>query len=120
MNQTKTWEINGVSLYLDLEDADVMERYENAFTVMKDAETQIPMDAGMAASVRAYCQLFRDLYDRIFGEGTSAKIFAGVPTSAAAYEEVYLQFLTFARDQTIASARHRAERMQKYRPNKAT
>lgn len=40
----KIWEINGISLELDLEDADVMERLENAFETMKNDESAVPKD----------------------------------------------------------------------------
>lgn len=113
---TKTWEINGLSLPIDLEDADVMERYENAFALMSEAEKSIPKDGKASARIRAYCQMYRDLYDRIFGDGTSEKIFAGQPTSAAVYEDVYDSFLSCVREQTVRAAERRAERIGKYRP----
>ena len=39
-----TWEINGLSLELDLDDADNMKRYEDAFDLMAKEETEIPKD----------------------------------------------------------------------------
>lgn len=113
---TARWEINGVSLPIDLEDADVMERYENAFEQMQQAELSIPKDGKASERIRAYCKMYRDLYDRIFGEGTSEKIFAGQPTSAAVYEDVYDSFLACVREQTANAAERRAERISKYRP----
>lgn len=115
-NNPKVWEINGISLPLDLEDADVMERYENAFGQMQQTELSIPKDGKASARIRAYCQMYRDLYDRIFGDGTSEKIFTGQPTSAAVYEDVYDSFLAFVREQTACAAERRAERIGKYRP----
>lgn len=114
----KTWEINGVELELDLEDADVLERYENAFEEMAQAEKEIPESGKQSARIRAYCGLFRKLYDRIFGDGTSDKIFSNVPTSSAAYDEIYCQFLDFAEKQIEESARQRSERLAKYKPVK--
>lgn len=113
---TARWEVNGVSLPIDLEDADVMERYENAFAQMADAEKSVPKDGKASVRIRAYCQMYRDLYDRIFGEGTSEKIFAGQPVSLAVYEDVYDSFLTCVREQTVHAAERRAERISKYRP----
>lgn len=113
---TARWDINGLSLPIDLEDADVMERYENAFEQMQQEELSVPKDGKTSARIRAYCKLYRDLYDRIFGEGTSDKIFAGQPTSAAVYEDVYDSFLTCVREQTANAAERRAERINKYRP----
>lgn len=117
MNQ-KIWEINGLSLELDLEDADCMERYENAFDKMSEEEKQIPKDGKASVRIRAYCRLFRDLYDRIFGEGTSEKIFKGIPDNTDAYDEVYYKLLDFVTAQRNAAVTKRSEKMSKYRPNR--
>lgn len=115
----KVWEINGVSLTLNLEDADVMERYENAFDVMAEAEKKIPKDGRRSEQIRAYCALFRTLYDTLFGEGTSAKIFAGQPDSTDIYDKVYDSFLKFVGEQVTGTAQRRAERLGRYTPNRA-
>lgn len=114
----KIWEINGLSLELDLEDADCMERYENAFEKMSEEEKQIPKDGKYSAIIRAYCRLFRDLYDRLFGEGTSEKLFEGVPENTDAYDEVYYKLLDFVTAQRTAAVEKRAEKLSKYRPNR--
>lgn len=114
------WEINGQSLELDLDNADNMERYENAFEKMSEEEKNVPKDGKQSVRIRAYCQLFVNLYDRIFGEGTSEKIFKNVPVSITAYDEVYLSFLDFVRNQMSEIALKRAERRTKYLPNRAT
>ena len=118
-NDLKVWEINGISLPLDLEDADVMERYENAFEAMAAAEKKIPKDGKRSAVYRAYCMLYRNLFDQLFGEGTANKIFANQPMSAAVYEEAYDSFLTFAKTQTTAANERRNALLNKYQPNRA-
>lgn len=114
----KIWEINGLSLELDLEDADCMERYENAFDKMSEEEKQIPKDGKASVRIRAYCRLFRNLYDRIFGEGTSEKIFKGIPDNTDSYDEVYYKLLDFVTAQRNAAVTKRSEKMSKYRPNR--
>ncbi len=114
----KIWEINGLSLELDLEDADCMERYENAFEKMSEEEKQIPKDGKASVRIRAYCRLFRNLYDRLFGEGTSEKLFEGVPENTDAYDEVYYKLLDFVTAQRTAAVEKRAEKLSKYRPNR--
>lgn len=114
----KIWEINGLSLELDLEDADCMERYENAFDEMKKEENEAPKDGKASARIRAYCRLFRDLYDRIFGEGTSEKIFRDIPDNTDLYDEIYFKFLDFVTAQKNAAMEAKAEKMTKYRPNR--
>ena len=118
MSQNTTWEINGVSLTIDLQDADQMERYENAFDRMGEDEKAIPKDGKASARIRAYCAMFRKLYDNIFGAGTSDKIFAGQPTSTDVYDAVYEQFLAFVRGQLVGASERRAQMLQKYRPNR--
>ena len=114
----KTWEINGISLPLDLSDADVMARYEDAFEAMKQDETDIPRDGRASERIRGYCRMYRNLYDRLFGEGTAERIFDGLPTSSEVYESVYASFLTFVTAQAEEIARRRAEVFNKYSPSR--
>ena len=118
-NNPKVWEINGISLPLDLEDAEVMERYEKAFDDMAAEEKTIRIDGRASGRIRAYCMLFRNLFDTLFGTGTAEQIFAGKPMSAAVHEEVYMDFLKFVTAQTSAANERRAVLLDKYRPNRA-
>lgn len=111
----KVWEINGVSLELDLEDAEVLERYENAFDLMREEEKAIKKDGKVSEFVREYCMLFRRLYDRIFFEGASEQIFAGQKWSVEVYHETYDSFLLFARGQVAALRTS----LTKYAPNRS-
>lgn len=115
----KTWEINGVSLYLDLQDVETMERYESAFEKMGEEENEIPKDGKQSVRIRAHCELYRRLYDRIFGEGTADRIFKGIPMHIGVYEDVYLQFLGFVREQVAHANKQRTEILTKYSPNRA-
>lgn len=112
------WEINDLSLELDLDNADNMERYENAFELMAKEENEIPKDGRQSERIRAYCQLFHRLYDRIFGDGTSDQIFSGIPDSVKACDEIYLSFLNFVQEQRVSAAQERAEWRAKYFPNR--
>lgn len=118
-NNPKVWEINGISLPFDLEDADVMERYEKAFEAMAAEEKAIRIDGRASGRLRAYCMLYRNLFDQLFGEGTADKIFAGQPMSAAVHEEAYTNLLDFVRAQTAAANERRIALLNKYRPNRA-
>lgn len=113
------WEINGISLRLDLDDADALERYENAFQEMEADAQNIQKDGKASDRVRAYCNVYRNLYDRIWGEGTADKIFAGQPTSASVYESVYASLLEYINAQNAAASERRAAILQKYTPNRA-
>lgn len=115
----KIWEINGLSLEFDLEDADCAERYENAFEKMSEEEKQVPKDGRLSTRIRAYCRLFRGFYDDLFGEGTSGKIFKGIPDNTDAYDEVYFKFLDFVAAQKTAAAAKKGKRLAKYRGNRS-
>ncbi len=71
MSQNKTqqdytvWKINGIELKLDIHDVDTMEHYEDAFDKMGEAEKSLPVTGKASARVRAYCQIFRTLFDDI-------------------------------------------------------
>ncbi len=114
----KIWEINNLKLELDMEDADVQERYENAFEKLSEEENQIKKDGKMSEFTRSYCNMFVRLYDRIFGEGTSEKIFAGIPVSISRYIEIYDSFLEFVKQQTDDVNANIAKKIAKYRPNR--
>ena len=114
----KAWEINDISLELDMTNADDMERIENAFETMEKEESAIPKDGRRSEIIRAYCRIFYNLYDRIFGEGTSEKIFRDVPVSITAYNRIYSAFLDFLRSQADENARLEAEWRKKYLPRK--
>lgn len=113
----KTWEINGLSLTLDLDDYECAARYEAAFEAMSEEES-VPVEGKLSERIQSYCELFRRLFDRIFGDGTSDKLFEGIPTSCSAYDEVYLSFLDFVGRQISENARDRAARLAKYSPKK--
>ena len=114
----KIWEINGISLELDLEDADVMERLENAFETMKNDESAVPKDGKASTRIRAYRAMFRNLFSNIFGNDETEKIFKGVPTNSSAYDDVYISFLEFINAQKDDIARAKSEKLERYRPNR--
>ena len=114
----KIWKINGLELTLDMEDADTAERYESAFEVMTKEERETRNIAKLSKKIRAYCRIFRNLYDGIFGEGTSAKIFENVPENCAEYDRIYYDFLDFVKNQQSDSAQRRNEILAKYTVNR--
>jgi len=114
----KVWEINGLKLELDLSDADIMERYENAFEIMTADEKAIPKDGKASVQIRSACEMFRKLFDNLFGSGTADKIFSDVPTALSKYEEIYMSFLDFVQSQITEGVKKRNEMITKYIPNR--
>lgn len=113
----KTWEINGLALPLDLEDVATVERLESALAQMAEDEKAIPDDGKISVRLRAYCMMYHPLYDTVFGDGTSEKLF-GDRLNAAEHDAVYESFLDFMRTQTTATAERRAQHIRKYMPKR--
>lgn len=114
----KIWKINGLELVLDMEDADTAERYEQAFEAMKKEENETRNIAKLSEKIRSYCKIFRNLYDRVFGEGTAEKIFENIPVNCSEYDRVYCDFLDFVKNQQSDAAQRRNKIMAKYAVNR--
>ena len=112
----KNWEINGLSLPLDLEDLEMMEHYESVFQKMKEEEQEIPKIGKATERIRAYCNLYLHLFENLFGEDAAQKIFEGVPLNSGEYEKVYFNFLDFVRKQRMETAKIRAEKLLEFAP----
>lgn len=111
------WEIEGLSLELDITDANVTERYDTATAQLR---TAIPATGkiGMntAAYIRTYCKAHRKFYDTVFGEPVSEKIFANIPDSIRRYNAIYAKFLAFIAGQSTAVRNETDELCEKYLP----
>lgn len=80
-HEKQIFEFNGVRLEMDLLDLSFTEKYETALTHMGETEKKLAKRPEIGRSsefIRAYCQMYMTLYDEIFGEGTSEKMFKGV------------------------------------------
>lgn len=119
MSQVNTkWEVNGKTYELDLEDADTAELYESAFDLMDKEEKQMPKDGKPSERIRAYCKLFENLYDRIFGEG-SGKAILGEKANTRICNEIYDDFLNFVATQKQETLAFQNSMVNKYSPNRA-
>lgn len=112
------WEINGLTFELDLEDADTAERYENAFDQMAAEEKKMPKDGKLSEQIRAYCKLFENLYDNLFGEGAGKAILTDKANTRIC-NEVYDSFLAFVAKQKNESMAFQNSMVNKYSPNRA-
>lgn len=113
------WEINGVSLELDMEEAETAENYQKAFKKFGENEKKLKSSGNLTGEfIRDYCHMFRTLYDDIFGGGTSEKIFSGIKDNARKYDEVYINFLEFVRNQALKTAERKNAIVLKYSPKR--
>ena len=72
--------INGVELEVNFLDADFMEKIENCCKkVSKRAEKGKSelKNLTLSQQIKAECQIIKDFFDEVFGEGTSEKVFKG-------------------------------------------
>lgn len=112
------WRYNGVELKLDVQDIDTIERYEQAFADLEEDEKAIPKDGLKSVRIRAYCRMFRKLFNALFGEGTDVKMF-GEKDNARVMTECYDDFLQFVSLQHAAFAEVQNHIVTKYSANRA-
>lgn len=110
------WKYNNVELEIDMEDVGFQERYENAFNIMEEEEKKIKKDGKVSEITKAYCNLFWNLFDNIFGSGTADKLFEGKVNSRLC-DECYDSFLSFCKAQVVQVGKKRAQRLSKYNVN---
>ena len=110
-----TWECNGLAVELDLEDYDDNKRYLEAFKEMDKEEKAIRKDDVSHEVIKAYCDMFYHLFDRLFGAGTGNKLFGG-KYNARVCDEVYTDFLRFVEAQKEASSQRKLAFAKKYTP----
>ena len=70
--------INGVTLQLDLLDADVVEKFEGLMDKYRKDINSPDEGLSNADQMRRQIRLTDQLFDDVFGEGTAARIFEGV------------------------------------------
>lgn len=113
------FEINSVLLHFDAEDADEMEKLENAYSLMNEAEQELAnlkkqKKVSGSTLIRGYCKMYRDFFDFVFGDGTADKIFKNQKMKAEIHENAYIAFLDALFMQKAASADKKLERWRKY------
>lgn len=104
---SQIWKYNNVELELDMGDVDTLERYEKAFTQMEETRKKLPKTGVYSELSRAYCRMFYELYDNLFGAGTGEKLM-GERYNVREAEKSYNSLLTFVRSQVREIDRIRA------------
>lgn len=111
------YKLNDVEVEIDLEDADFLERYENAFNKMQEEETELQKVGMNSQFIFNYCELFYHLFDNIFGEGIGEKIFKG-KHNARLVDEIYSVFIDICAEQGREATERRNKLVMKYQPSK--
>ena len=116
MNNT-TWEINGLTFELDLDDALDMERYENAFKRLQEKAETLHKNADSASTkIKNTCTAYRNLIDDVFGDGTSAKIIPPDCWKLRNHEDMIASFMAFIEAQAATNKARVTAFTAKYKP----
>ncbi len=94
----RIWKFNGFEVEFDVTDVDNSEKYEKTFEIMGEKEKGLPTTGKHSEILKAQFEWIAETFDRLFGEGSSKKIF-GERKSVALGLEAYESFLAFIRGQ---------------------
>ena len=94
------YKINDVELDIDMEDYDFQVKYEKAFDQLEQDEKELQKIGRASEVTKSYCEMFNRLFDNIFGDGTSTKLFDG-KYNMSKTEQVYSEFMAYRQDGTI-------------------
>lgn len=107
------WKWKNVELEVDMDDVEFQEKYENAFERMGNTEKELQTTGTLSGFSKNYCMMFFNLYDDIFGKGTSEKMFSG-KMNIREVEDSYDSFIDFCRKEVAEINKRRASRVKKY------
>ena len=113
---SQKWSYNNLEFEVDLHDADFAERYENAFKQMEEEEKRVQKAGTTSEVIRGYCGLFFNLFDCIYGKGTSGKMFEG-KVNAGMCDAAYSAFIDAARRSNQEAMQRRGQMLNKYAPH---
>lgn len=120
MEENRKYKIKGVELEIDMDDADFQKKFHDSIKKMEEDEKEVSKHSSAHEVTIAYCDMYDNFFDRIFGNGTSDKMF-GKKKNSRFREEAYDQFLGIANKQVIQTSERRkqmAAKFGKYRPKK--
>lgn len=118
VNENAVWRYNDIELELDISDAETIELYEKTFEQMQKEVKSLPTTGRKSEIVSAYCKTLRNVFDRLFGDGTSDKMF-GTRNNAVQITAAYESFLEFvsAQNKELDNIQNRI--VSRYSPNRA-
>lgn len=112
------WEINGIKLPFDFDDAETMDRYLQAINQLKKDANSIVTEGTRADEIKSYCDVFDKVYDTVFGPGTAELIFGG-RKNIHLYDDTYDSFIEFVKDCRMKSQKAFNDRIRKYTGKKS-
>lgn len=114
------WVYNGNEFEFDAGDADIIENYEDVLNQFDQEAKLLKKDGSNSERLREYDLLFRNMFDRIFGEGAGDAIL-GERRSVFNCNTAFADFLDFVASQKGALEASYQKTMSKhgYSPNRA-
>ena len=109
------WKYGNAEFDLNLASADDYEAYNDALKVFDEGSATEPENDREV--VRAYCNTFREFFDRLFGEGASLKLF-GAKDNSMDMEDAYMSLVGFADTQVKAINARRLRMTGKHHGNR--
>lgn len=110
-----TWKYNEVELEVDMEDVEFQVKYEQAFEKLAEEENALATVGKASEFSIAYVAMFWHLFDNIFGEGTSAKLFQG-KKNLGMVDACYESFIMHCQNDVVETNKRRNKRIAKYMP----
>ena len=117
-NEAAIWRFNDHEFKLDLTDVDNIELYEKTFAKMQEDIKAMSPAGSQSEIVRAYCKTLREVFDNLFGAGTSDKLF-GQRNNATEITACYENFLEFVTGQNKSLTDLQNRITSRYSPNRA-
>ena len=71
------WKWNEIALPINMGDGNFQEKYERAFKKLEATELELNKVGMLSGITKQYCQMFYQLFDDIYGNGTGEKLFEG-------------------------------------------
>ena len=112
------WEYNGVSLTLDLQDADQAAALEAANEQIVLDEQEAQKEEKLSALMLAECRMYRRFFDAVFGEGAAGRLF-GEKNHRGRMLDAFESFVEFGYRQRDEIVRETSERLSRFSPNRA-
>jgi len=112
--------IRNVELDFDFNDADDMEKLENAIEKTQKDLNNIKTDGKKASEIiRETCKSIFDCFNKVFGDGTDKKIF-GEKTNLNTCKEAFEDLINARLEQETQFTEEMNNIEKKYSPNRAT
>lgn len=110
-----TWNINGVSIPFDMEDAETAQKYQEAASILGQFGNSDTL-SNEAERIRADCAVIRSFFAAVFNVETADAIFQDVPDNRRKYLDVLESFVAFIYRQGINAAQRMLRIQKQYVP----